>query len=70
MSVIGAEGGPIEFLLIGDNPGDVLLTREAFRDTNTTTTCKSFRMAWRQWLFSGNRRPTSTSGARTLFCWI
>ncbi|MEO8629668.1 MAG: response regulator [Betaproteobacteria bacterium] len=35
MNSIGVEGRPIELLLVEDNPGDVLLTKEAFRDTNT-----------------------------------
>src|SRR5271170_463903 len=34
MSVIGGEGMPIEVLLVEDSPGDVRLTREAFRDAN------------------------------------
>ncbi len=34
MSVIGGEGRTIELLLVEDNPGDVLLTREVFRGTN------------------------------------
>jgi chemotaxis family two-component system response regulator Rcp1 len=34
MSVIGGEGMPIEVLLVEDSPGDVRLTKEAFRDAN------------------------------------
>ena len=34
MSVIGGEGKPIQLLLVEDNPGDVLLSRKTFRDTN------------------------------------
>src|SRR4051812_36883021 len=34
MKAIGDEGMPIEVLLVEDSPGDVRLTREAFRDAN------------------------------------
>ena len=34
MRAIGGEGRVIQVLLIEDSPGDVRLTREAFRDTN------------------------------------
>jgi two-component system, chemotaxis family, response regulator Rcp1 len=34
MNNLGGEGMPIEVLLVEDSPGDVRLTREAFRDTN------------------------------------
>lgn len=30
--------GPIDFLLVEDNPGDVRLTREAFKEANITNT--------------------------------
>jgi two-component system, chemotaxis family, response regulator Rcp1 len=36
MKVIGGDGMPIEVLLVEDSPGDVRLTREAFRDANST----------------------------------
>ena len=36
MKAIGLEGMPIEVLLVEDSPGDVRLTREAFRDANTS----------------------------------
>ena len=32
--IIGTDGAPIEVLLVEDSPGDVRLTREAFRDAN------------------------------------
>ncbi|MEO7912142.1 MAG: response regulator [Roseiflexaceae bacterium] len=35
MSAIGREGRHIQMRLIEDSPGDVRLTREAFRDANT-----------------------------------
>jgi chemotaxis family two-component system response regulator Rcp1 len=34
MTIIGGEGVPIEVLLIEDSPGDVRLTKEAFRVAN------------------------------------
>lgn len=34
MNAIGVEGRPIEVLLVDDSPGDVRLTREAFREAN------------------------------------
>jgi two-component system, chemotaxis family, response regulator Rcp1 len=34
MTLIGGEGKSIEVLLVEDSPGDVRLTREAFRDAN------------------------------------
>jgi two-component system, chemotaxis family, response regulator Rcp1 len=34
MTMIGGEGNPIEVLLIEDSPGDVRLTKEAFRVAN------------------------------------
>jgi two-component system, chemotaxis family, response regulator Rcp1 len=34
MTMIGEKGNPIEVLLIEDSPGDVRLTREAFRTAN------------------------------------
>src|ERR1700728_3904880 len=34
MKAIGGGGRPIEVLLVEDSPGDVRLTREAFRDAN------------------------------------
>lgn len=34
MSFIGAGGMPIQILLVEDSPGDVRLTREAFREAN------------------------------------
>jgi chemotaxis family two-component system response regulator Rcp1 len=36
MKAIGGEGRPIQVLLVEDNPGDVRLTQEAFRDANTS----------------------------------
>src|ERR1700689_5337711 len=36
MRLNGGGGMPIEVLLVEDSPGDVRLTREAFRDTNST----------------------------------
>jgi two-component system, chemotaxis family, response regulator Rcp1 len=36
MRMIGGDGMPIEVLLVEDSPGDVRLTREAFRDANST----------------------------------
>ena len=34
MKAIEGEGMPLEILLVEDNPGDVRLTQEAFRDAN------------------------------------
>jgi two-component system, chemotaxis family, response regulator Rcp1 len=34
MTLIGADGMPIQVLLVEDSPGDVRLTREAFREAN------------------------------------
>ena len=34
MTMIGEKGSPIEVLLIEDSPGDVRLTKEAFRTAN------------------------------------
>jgi two-component system, chemotaxis family, response regulator Rcp1 len=34
MNVIGRQGTPIEVLLVEDSPGDVRLTKEAFRSAN------------------------------------
>jgi two-component system, chemotaxis family, response regulator Rcp1 len=34
MKAIGEDGRPIEVLLVEDSPGDVRLTREAFREAN------------------------------------
>jgi chemotaxis family two-component system response regulator Rcp1 len=34
MNLIGEDGMPIEVLLVEDSPGDVRLTKEAFRDAN------------------------------------
>lgn len=34
MKIIGGEGRSIQVLLVEDSPGDVRLTREAFRNTN------------------------------------
>jgi chemotaxis family two-component system response regulator Rcp1 len=34
MNAIGQDGTPIEVLLVEDSPGDIRLTREAFRDAN------------------------------------
>ena len=36
MRYIGAEGMPIEVLLVEDSPGDVRLTQEAFHGANKT----------------------------------
>ena len=36
MNIIGEDGMPIEVLLVEDNPGDIRLTQEAFREANTT----------------------------------
>jgi two-component system, chemotaxis family, response regulator Rcp1 len=36
MKLIGGDGMPIQVLLVEDSPGDVRLTREAFRDANST----------------------------------
>jgi two-component system, chemotaxis family, response regulator Rcp1 len=36
MNIIGKEGCPIEVLLVEDSPGDVRLTKEAFRSANPT----------------------------------
>jgi CheY-like chemotaxis protein len=33
-AVVGREGMPMQVLLVEDNPGDVRLTQEAFRDAN------------------------------------
>jgi two-component system, chemotaxis family, response regulator Rcp1 len=32
--MVGADGIPMDVLLVEDSPGDVRLMREAFRDTN------------------------------------
>jgi chemotaxis family two-component system response regulator Rcp1 len=34
MKIIGGDGMPIEVLLVEDNPGDVRLTKEVFREAN------------------------------------
>src|SRR6202051_4777238 len=34
MTIIGENGMPVEVLLVEDSPGDVRLTREAFREAN------------------------------------
>jgi CheY-like chemotaxis protein len=34
MKIIGGDGMPIEVLLVEDSPGDVRLTKEAFREAN------------------------------------
>jgi len=36
MNMIGDDGTTIEVLLVEDSPGDVRLTKEAFRDANTS----------------------------------
>jgi two-component system, chemotaxis family, response regulator Rcp1 len=36
MMLIGEDGMPIEVLLVEDSPGDVRLTKEAFREANPT----------------------------------
>jgi two-component system, chemotaxis family, response regulator Rcp1 len=36
MEIIGGDGMPIVVLLVEDSPGDVRLTREAFRDANSS----------------------------------
>jgi two-component system, chemotaxis family, response regulator Rcp1 len=36
MKAIVGEGAPIQVLLVEDNPGDVRLTQEAFRDANSS----------------------------------
>ena len=36
MKLLGGEGKTIEVLLVEDSPGDVRLTREAFRDANVS----------------------------------
>ena len=36
MNTIGGEGMPLQVLLVEDSPGDVRLTREAFRDADGT----------------------------------
>ncbi len=36
MTIIGGKGVPVQVLLIEDSPGDVRLTREAFRAANTS----------------------------------
>ncbi len=38
MSGVEAKGIPLQVLLVEDSPGDVRLTREAFRDANATIT--------------------------------
>ena len=38
MSGVEAKGIPLQVLLVEDSPGDVRLTREAFRDANPTIT--------------------------------
>ena len=35
-AVVGREGMPMQVLLVEDNPGDVRLTQEAFRDANSS----------------------------------
>jgi chemotaxis family two-component system response regulator Rcp1 len=36
LKIIGEGGKPIEVLLVEDNPGDIRLTQEAFREADTT----------------------------------
>jgi two-component system, chemotaxis family, response regulator Rcp1 len=36
MNLIGGDGMPIQVLLVEDSPGDVRLTKEAFREANRT----------------------------------
>jgi hypothetical protein len=42
---------PIEILIVDDNPGDVLLTKEALRDAKILNMCMSHRMALWRWHF-------------------
>jgi hypothetical protein len=63
MESIGTDATPIEVLLVEDSPGDVRLTREAFKDGKMHINLR--RMVRKQWLFSGARGSTPVFPART-----
>jgi len=51
MKSIGTDAEPIEVLLVEDSPGDVRLTREAFKDAKLHI---NLHVAWdgqKQWTF-------------------
>ena len=52
----------IEVLLVEDDPGDVLMTREAFQTTSCATSCTSSTTAPRRWRSCG--RKVSTPAGR------
>ena len=49
---------PIDVLLVEDDPGDVVLTQEAFEDNKVRNSLTSWATAWRRWSFlrDGGRR--------------
>ena len=71
MKAIGGEGMPIEVLLVEDSPGDVRLTREAFRDANGAIHLNVANDGVEAMAFLQARRAsTSMRRVRISSCWI
>ena len=71
MNVIENEPRAMEVLLVEDNPGDVRLTQEAFRDANRAIHLHvaSDGMEAMAFLRQGGRTPMTPRG-RISSCWI
>ena len=67
-----SNGMPIEVLLVEDSPGDVRLTREAFRDANSAhPPAHRVPTAWRRWRSCAARAThVERAAARTSSCSI
>jgi CheY-like chemotaxis protein len=70
MNLIGGDGMPIQVLLVEDSPGDVRLTKEAFREANRTIHIHVANDGVEQWPFCGMRGPMFMLLARISSCWI
>lgn len=61
---------PIEILLIEDNPADIRLTQEAFREARLQNTVHVVQDGVNAMAFIRQTAPFQQAPDRILFCWI
>ena len=69
VQILGGNGMPIEVLLVEDSPGDVRLTKEAFREANPSVHLNVANDGVEAMAFLKHRELSRRLRVRTLFCW-
>jgi chemotaxis family two-component system response regulator Rcp1 len=70
MKVIGGEGMAQEVLLVEDNPGDVRLIQEAFRDVDRSIHLQVASDGMGAMAYLRHEGAHAHADARILSCWI